>query len=73
MSEDPIKAEDLIEEIVSLYPQTVRVFMDHGLPCLVCGEPLWGTVAENAERYKADLTSLLKDLNATALESEQIN
>jgi hybrid cluster-associated redox disulfide protein len=54
-----------IEEILEQYPETVKVFMDFGVPCLVCGEPLWGKVEEVAEKYGADLTELLNALNDT--------
>jgi hybrid cluster-associated redox disulfide protein len=53
-----------IEEILEHHPNTVKVFMDFGVPCLVCGEPLWGKVEEVAEKYGADLTELLKKLNS---------
>lgn len=52
-----------IEEILELFPESVKIFMDFGVPCLVCGEPLWGTVEEVAEKYHVDLTELLERLN----------
>jgi len=39
--------------------------MDLGVPCLVCGEPLWGTIEEVAEKYNVDLNELLDKLNKT--------
>ena len=65
-----IKAEDLVEDVIQQYPATVRVFMDHDFPCLVCGEAVWGTVAENAERSNITdekLEELMKALNETIL------
>jgi hybrid cluster-associated redox disulfide protein len=61
-----ISKETLIEDLVKDHPTTVKVFTRHKLPCIVCGEPLWGTVGENAERYGADLEALLSDLRAEA-------
>ena len=61
-----IGPEDLVEDLVSAHPATVRVFMDHSFPCLVCGEPVWGTIAENARRNglsDQQLEALLDDLN----------
>lgn len=52
-----------VEEVLEKYPKTVKVFMDLRIPCLVCGEPLWGTIEETAESYKVELPLLLKRLN----------
>ncbi len=57
-----ISSNTLIEDLVKDFPSTVKVFTRHKLPCIVCGEPLWGSVGENAARYGADLKSLLRDL-----------
>ena len=58
-----ITKDTTIEEILEQHPETVKVFMDFGVPYLVCGEPLWGKVEEVAKKYKADLTELLEKLN----------
>lgn len=58
-----INEKTLIEDLVKEHPETIKVFVKHGMPCIVCGEPLWGTIEENARRYGVDLKSLLKDLN----------
>jgi len=61
--------ESTIEELVTRFPQTVNVFIKHGIPCIVCGEPLWGTIKENAEKYDVkDLHSLMDELRS-AIES----
>jgi hypothetical protein len=61
-----ISKESLVEDLVKDYPTTVKVFARHKMPCIVCGEPLWGTVGENAARYGANLEDLLRDLQAEA-------
>jgi len=33
---------------VEAYPATVRFLINQGLPCVVCGEPFWGSVEELA-------------------------
>ncbi|MCX7835454.1 MAG: DUF1858 domain-containing protein [bacterium] len=33
-----------IEELVRLYPVTVRYLMQKGIKCIACGEPIWGTL-----------------------------
>jgi len=52
-----------VEEVLERYPETVKVFMDMEIPSLVCGEPLWGTLKETAERYGVELSLLLARLN----------
>ena len=67
-----IKPDDLVEDVVSRYPQTVRIFMTHNFPCLVCGEPVWGTIEENALRNglsRTSISALMNDLNDTIGES----
>jgi len=62
-----IRPDDLVEDVVQRSPQTVRVFMSHRFPCLVCGEPVWGTIRENAERNGitgAAFDRMMADLNA---------
>jgi methionine synthase II (cobalamin-independent) len=40
-----------IEELVEKYPASVKILRDHGLVCIICGEPVWGTLQQLAE-YK---------------------
>jgi len=66
-----ITAEMTIEEVVMRYPRTVPTFYKHNLPPIACGEPVWGTIAENAEKNGvADLEALIRDLNRVAAEYE---
>ena len=37
-----------IEELVNSFPGAVRFFIERRLPCLVCGEAVWGTIEEIA-------------------------
>jgi hybrid cluster-associated redox disulfide protein len=60
---DKIKKDMSVEDLIDAYPQTVQIFIQLGLPCLVCGEPFWGTVEELARKYNADPDSVLKSLN----------
>lgn len=63
-----IKPEDLVEDVIQEFPATVRIFMDHDFPCLICGEAVWGTIAENAKRNNISgekLDELMKALNET--------
>jgi len=56
--------EDMtVEAILDRYPKAVKIFMDMGIPCLVCGEPSWDTLKETAERHGVDLSLLVQRLN----------
>ena len=62
-----ITPESTIEEVVVRYPDTVQVFFRHGIPAISCGAPIWGTIQENAEKYRVeDLEALLRELNEIA-------
>ena len=39
----------LIEEIVQEHPQLIRPLREHGIVCIRCGEPIWGTLEQVAE------------------------
>lgn len=58
-----ISIEELIEEV----PASVKYLMNEGIRCVVCGEPIWGTLEEaveekclsdNLEKYVNDLQEL---------------
>ncbi len=54
----------LIEELVEEFPQLVRPLMEYGIVCLVCGEPAWGTLREQAESKNiTNLPEILVNLN----------
>jgi hybrid cluster-associated redox disulfide protein len=63
---DKITGEMSIMEIVQKYPETVPVFMQHGLHCLGCAIAQFETLAEGAAAHRMDLQALLKDLNEVA-------
>ena len=58
-----ITPETVVEDILSEYPALAKVFINFGLPCLVCGEAFWGTVADLVHGRDVDLDKLLKTLN----------
>jgi hypothetical protein len=39
-----------IEDLIEDYPVTAGFMLEEGLPCLACGEPVWGTFEEVARR-----------------------
>jgi hypothetical protein len=55
-----------IEELISKYPFSINYLMKKGIKCIICGEPIWGTL-EDAVREKGfedqDLTKIVAELN----------
>ncbi len=49
MAKPEITKDILIEELVNNYPFSVRYLMEKGIRCIMCGEPIWGTLEEAAE------------------------
>lgn len=44
-----ITKEIPIEELVKKIPASVAFLRDKGLVCILCGEPVWGTLEELAK------------------------
>jgi methionine synthase II (cobalamin-independent) len=44
-----IHKDILIEELVTMIPESVSYLMQRGIKCIACGEPIWGTLAEAAK------------------------
>ncbi|MGE5432623.1 MAG: DUF1858 domain-containing protein [Syntrophomonadaceae bacterium] len=49
--ESNITKDITIEELVEKLPDSVTYLMEHGIRCIRCGEPMWGTL-EAAAREK---------------------
>ncbi len=58
-----IEAETHIDQILSEYPSLSRVFIEFELPCMVCGEPFWGTIEQLGNQHNINITKLVKRLN----------
>ena len=61
-----------IGEIIQKYPQTVKVFLSHGLMCVGCAAARFENLEQGASAHGVDVDSLVKDLNAT-VEPEPAN
>ena len=61
-----ITKDTTIEELVEKIPQAVTYLSKAGIRCVLCGEPIWGTL-ENAAREKGfsddDIARFVDDLN----------
>ena len=62
-----ITKENTIEEVVTRYPESVMVFMKHGLHCVGCHVSAFESVEEGAMAHGIDVDALVADLNKLAL------
>lgn len=63
-----ITRDTQIEELIKAYPDAVGFLIRHGLPCVVCGEPFWGTIAALAEQKgwnSGRIDDLVNEFNAS--------
>lgn len=58
-----------ITEVVSKYPETVPVFMQHGMGCLGCAAARFENIEQGALAHGIDVDKLIEDLNK-AVEKE---
>lgn len=58
-----ITADTLVCDVVATYPQTVLVFVHHGLHCPGCYIAPFHTLADTAREYQIAVAPLLRDLN----------
>lgn len=61
-----ITKEMNITDIVRQYPQSVEVFMKHGMGCLGCAAARFENVAQGAMAHGIDVDKLITDLNKAA-------
>ncbi len=60
-----------IEEIVEKYPETIGPMQEMGVQCMVCGEPVWGTLEEKVtEKGLTNMDEILNRLNQIAAQVE---
>ena len=53
-----------IGEVVQQYPQTIEVFLKHGLMCFGCAIARYENVEQGAMAHGIDVDALITDLNA---------
>lgn len=58
-----ITKDDTIEEVVSNYPETMMVFMRHGLHCVGCHVSAFESIEEGAIAHGINVDALVADLN----------
>ena len=73
MTEDKptISKDDKIGEVVRKYPETIQVFLKHGLHCVGCGAAFFESIEQGATAHSIHLQELLKDLNNAVKNNKQ--
>jgi len=46
---DAVTKQISIEQLIDQVPGAVKYLMEKGIKCIACGEPVWGTLEENAK------------------------
>ncbi len=63
VAEEKITAEMPIGDVVKNHPETVRVFLQHGLMCVGCAVARFENIRDGATAHGIDVDALVKDLN----------
>ena len=74
MAKPEITKDILIEELVDNYPFSVRYLMEKGIRCIMCGEPIWGTLEEAAKEKEFDdeaITGFVNEMKILAKEDNE--
>ncbi len=58
-----IKADDIVEDLIEKYPELDAFLIRRGIRCVVCGEPVWGTIGELIESKNMDVDEVLAEVN----------
>ncbi len=65
MEKPEITPDITVEELIDYYPASTAFLIERGLPCIVCGEPVWGNLRELALDKKltdAEINALVEAL-----------
>jgi hybrid cluster-associated redox disulfide protein len=69
MQVNKITKEMPIGQVVQDYPQTVPVFLRHGLMCFGCAIAQYENVEQGAVAHGINVEALMKDLNAAVAQA----
>lgn len=67
MADSTVTRDISIEELVEILPASVGYLREQGIRCILCGEPMWGTLAEAAKEKgwgDEDIDRFVRELNA---------
>jgi hybrid cluster-associated redox disulfide protein len=60
-----------IGDVVQKYPQTIEVFLRHGLMCFGCAIARFENIEQGAMAHGINVEALMKDLNAAVPQVSQ--
>jgi len=66
-----IVKEMSIEEVVSLYPNTIEVFFRYGMGCIGCQAAHFENIEQGALVHGIDIDKLMEELNQVAQSSKK--
>lgn len=66
-----ITKEMSIGNVVQEYPETVPVFLEHGLGCLGCALARFENIAQGAQAHGIDIEALIAALNEAVSAREE--
>jgi hybrid cluster-associated redox disulfide protein len=66
---EQITREMPIGDVVQTYPQTIEVFLKHGLMCFGCAIARFENIEQGATAHGINVDTLIKDLNAAVPQS----
>ncbi len=61
-----ITPDTCVEDLIQKHPDAIGFLIRSGLPCVVCGEPFWGTLLELGRQKgltKDQVTALVNEFN----------
>jgi methionine synthase II (cobalamin-independent) len=64
-----ITKDTSIEELTEQYSFAVKYLSEKGIRCIVCGEPIWGTLEEACKEKNfsdEDINAFVKEMNEIA-------
>ncbi len=64
-----ITKEMPIGDVVQTYPQTIEVFLRHGLMCFGCAIARFENIEQGAMAHGIDVEALMQDLNVAVMEN----
>ena len=65
-----INKEMSIGDVVQKYPQTIEVFLRHGLMCFGCAIARFENIEQGAMAHGINVPALINDLNAAVPQAE---
>jgi len=60
-----------LSEVVAKHPETIEVFLDHGMGCFGCGAAQFETVEQGAQAHSIDVDKLISELNKKIKEKKK--